>query len=64
MDDIPTELLTIDEFVRRYSVSRATVYRMAASGALPMIKLGRSTRIRRRDAEEWAASLPARAANG
>jgi excisionase family DNA binding protein len=64
MDDIPTELLTIDEFARRYSVSRATVYRLAQSGALPMIKLGRSTRIRRTDAENWAASLPTRAANG
>jgi excisionase family DNA binding protein len=57
----PAELLTIDEFARRYSISRASVYRMAQSGALPMVKLGRSTRIRRTDAENWAASLPTRA---
>jgi excisionase family DNA binding protein len=55
------ELLTIAEFCRLFSVSRATFYRLAEAGAFPLLKLGRSTRIRRTDADAWAASLPTRA---
>jgi excisionase family DNA binding protein len=56
------DLLTIAEFCRNFSVSRATFYRLAEAGAFPLIKVGRATRIRRSDAEAWAASLPTRAA--
>jgi excisionase family DNA binding protein len=57
-----SQLLTVDDFCREYSVSRPTAYRLAARGEIPLIKIGRATRIRRSDAEAWAASLPTRAA--
>lgn len=52
------ELLTINDFMDRYSVSRTQVYRMVNRRELKLIKLGTASRIRREDAEAWAASLP------
>lgn len=51
-------ILTVQEFCTHYRVARSTFYRQAASGALPYFKIGRATRIRKADAEQWAASLP------
>jgi len=52
------ELLTINDFMNRYSVSRTQVYRLVNRQELKLIKLGTASRIRREDAEAWAASLP------
>ncbi len=43
LDDV--NLLTVAEVADVLRLSRATVYRMVASGALPALKLGRSVRI-------------------
>jgi len=52
------QLLTIKDFMDRYSVSRTQVYRLVNRQELRIIKLGSASRIRREDAEAWAASLP------
>ena len=59
--DIP-ELMTVGEFLARYSIARTTFYREAAKAGSPLKlrKLGTATRIARDDAEAWAASLPVR----
>ena len=59
--DIP-ELMTVGEFLARYSIARTTFYREAAKAgsALKLRKLGTATRISRVDAETWANSLPVR----
>lgn len=57
--DIP-ELMTVGDFLARYSCARTTLYREAAAGRLKLRKLGTATRIARTDAEAWAASLPSR----
>ena len=49
--------ITISEFCSTYRTSRTTTYRQIAAGHLPVVKIGRATRIRRADAERWAASL-------
>lgn len=49
---------TIAEFLRLYGVGRTTAYRLAQSGALKIIKVGRASRIAKADAAAWAASLP------
>jgi excisionase family DNA binding protein len=49
--------LTIAEFCTFYRVSRTTAYRQIKAGLLPIIKIGRATRIRVSDAESWAANL-------
>ncbi len=57
--DIP-ELMTMADFLVRYSIGRTTAYREVAAGRLKIRKLGTATRIARADAEAWANSLPAR----
>lgn len=52
------ELLTINDFMERYSISRTQVYRLVNGGKLPLLKMGTASRIRREDAEAWAVSLP------
>ena len=57
--DIP-ELLTVADFLARYSIGKTSFYREAAKpdSPLKLRKFGTATRIARRDAEAWAASLP------
>ncbi len=58
--DIP-ELMTVGDFLARYSIARTTFYReVAKGGPLKLRKLGSATRIARADAEAWAKSLPVR----
>lgn len=57
--DLP-ELMTMGEFLARYSIGRTTAYREANAGRLKLRKLGTATRIARCDAEAWADSLPGR----
>ena len=51
-------LLSIPDFCREYNTSRSNVYCMIRDRTLPAVKVGKMTRIRRPDAEAWAASLP------
>ncbi|WP_265528025.1 helix-turn-helix domain-containing protein [Sphingomicrobium marinum] len=54
------ELMTMGEFLARYSIGRTTAYREVAAGRLKIRKLGSATRIAREDADAWMASLPVR----
>ena len=49
--------MTIADFQKTYSVSRSTVYRLAASGVFEFTHIGRAVRIKREDAEKWCAAL-------
>ena len=57
-NDNQPELITVAEFLTRYSIGRTSFYREVAAGRLPIRKFGTATRIARGDAEAWAASLP------
>ncbi len=57
--DLP-ELMTMADFLVRFSIGRTTAYREVAAGRLKIRKLGTATRIARADAEAWANGLPAR----
>lgn len=50
-------LMTINDFMHEYCVSRSTVYRLRDQEKVPHVHIGRATRIRREDAERWYASL-------
>ena len=50
-------LISIADFCGDYRLSRATAYRLINAGQIPIVKIGRSTRIRATDAEAWAANL-------
>lgn len=54
------ELMTVAEFLSRYSCSRTEFYRQVNAGRIPLVKLGTASRVTRQDAEAWAASLPVR----
>jgi len=51
-------MLRIPEFCERYAQSRSAAYREIAAGRLRITKVGAATRIKVKDAEAWAASLP------
>ncbi len=51
------QLLSIPDFCRENKLSRSYAYRLLRDGTLKGVKVGRLTRIRREDAEAWAANL-------
>lgn len=51
---------TVNEFLEYYPMGRSTLYRLVGSGALQMVKFGRSSRIAVEAADAWAATLPRR----
>lgn len=62
-DDYMAALITIKNFCDEYGISRSTAYRLRDRGEVPHVKIGRATRIRRKDAEQWYQSLAESAAN-
>jgi excisionase family DNA binding protein len=58
---IQSEFMTIADFCQRFRVSRSTVYRQVNSGALHILKVGRSTRIPSNSARQWAQALEGQA---
>jgi excisionase family DNA binding protein len=54
----PSGFMTVRQFLETYPIGRTTLYRLAAAGQIPIVKIGRASRIQRADAERWAASLP------
>lgn len=50
-------LISISEFQKTFNVSRSTVYRLAKSGKINFVHIGRAVRIRRQDVEEFYTSL-------
>lgn len=51
-------LLTVQDVIQWYGVSKTTVYKLLKTGQIRAIKLGRSTRIHRDAIDEWLRSLP------
>ena len=50
------DILTLDEVAAYLKAGKRTVYRLAASGKLPALKLGGTWRFRRGDLDQWIAS--------
>lgn len=48
-----TNLLRIDQIARILDVSQAFAYRLIAEGKIPIIRLGRSIRITKKDLENF-----------
>jgi hypothetical protein len=57
MIDVP-ELMTVADFLARYSIGKTSFYREVAANRIRIRKFGTATRIARTDAEAWAANLP------
>ena len=52
-------LLTPADVCRELSIGKSTFYREVAAGRLPILKIGRATRIDRTALDHWAAQLRA-----
>jgi predicted DNA-binding transcriptional regulator AlpA len=51
------ELIPLSAFLRRFSVSKSSFYRMASRGEAPdVVKLGRATFVPLAAAKEWMAA--------
>ena len=46
-------LITVEEAARLLRISRGKAYGMAAAGELPVVKMGRSVRVRRDRLDAW-----------
>ena len=46
-------LITVEEAARLLRIGRGTAYAMAARGELPVVKMGRSVRVRRDRLDRW-----------
>ena len=55
-ENLPRPLLTVNEVARQLRISRSFAYLLVASGELPMIKIGKSRRVRLIDLEQFINS--------
>lgn len=56
MADSPGNVLTIEELADYLKISKSTLYKLAQSGVLPGIKVGRHWRFHREAVDEWLKS--------
>ncbi len=51
------KFLTLRQFAERYQISRSSIYRLIAAGAVITVKVGRSVRITNELAVAWERGL-------
>lgn len=51
----PTELVTAGQIAEWTHLDRSTVYRLIETGDLPVVRIGRSVRVRLADYEAWVS---------
>ena len=56
MSDPTERLITVEQFKAEYGVSHTTAYRLFKE-KVEVVKVGRATRVVRKSAEDWFASL-------
>jgi excisionase family DNA binding protein len=55
-ENLPQSLLKINEVALQLRISRSFAYNLVMSGALPVIKIGKSRRVRPIDLEQFISS--------
>jgi excisionase family DNA binding protein len=53
MDEIPSQVLTIDELAAYLKISKSTLYKLVREGKIPSQKVGRHWRFRKRAIDRW-----------
>lgn len=51
------QLLTVRQFCDLYGIGRTTFYAEVKQGRIPILKIGKATRVAREDAEKWVENL-------
>lgn len=54
-------LVNVNQALELLSLSRTEFYRQVNAGKIPLLKLGRASRVRLSDCENWIASLEQKA---
>lgn len=57
LPEVTPELMPLPYCEKVYGISHSGLYREINAGRIPLIKIGRASRIARADAEKWVASL-------
>ena len=47
------QLLTVNDVCRTTKLGRTTIYALVRTGALPVVRIGRSVRVRRETLDRW-----------
>lgn len=50
---IPAEVLTIPQVAERLKISRHTVYRLISAGELPVVEVGKVSRVSEADLQKY-----------
>jgi len=58
MDDVQSDILTIDELAQYLKVSKSTLYKLAQDGRVPGQKVGRHWRFRKATIDRWLEESP------
>jgi excisionase family DNA binding protein len=53
MDQVPDEVLTIEELASYLKVPKSTLYKLVREGKVPCQKIGRHWRFRKRAIDNW-----------
>jgi excisionase family DNA binding protein len=56
MNQIETDILTVEELHGYLKIPKPTLYALAQGGRLPAAKIGKHWRFRRSDIDEWLKS--------
>ena len=64
METTKTSWITVDEMKNRLSISRNHAYRIANSGEIEAVKIGRSLRVSEESLNRWLHSLSGAKSSG
>lgn len=53
MENIQTDILTIEELARYLKISKSTLYKLVREGKIPSQKVGRHWRFRKTAIDRW-----------
>ena len=56
MDQVETDILTVEELHGYLKIPKPTLYALAQNGRIPAAKIGKHWRFRRSDIDEWLKS--------
>lgn len=56
MNEVESEILTLEEVAAYLKAGKRTVYRLAHKGEIPAFKLGGTWRFRRSELDRWIAA--------
>ena len=63
-DQVQPILLRVEQVAKALGIARSTVYVLIAGGELPVVRIGRATRVPRSAVEQWVRCRTEQRPNG